>query len=289
MTNLSGNLSRRQALAALGLLAVSSRTAWGAAEAGKRPGMALQLYTMRDPAKKDLADTLKKVRAMGWEYVQWSGMPSLPAEKIREALDTAGLKAIAAHVSVETFEKDFDGQVRFWKTVGVKDVAPGGMMNDCKATLADWLKGAKRLDTLGAKLRAEGMRLTYHNHSWEFEKFADDPRAKLEILLESTSPENLGSELDIAWALAGGYDPAAFLRKYKGRFPVVHAKDVIPGEGKRKAKLTPLGKGSVNWKEVFAAGPEAGIEWYIYEQDSGEGSPFEYAAESYQYLKQNLP
>ena len=96
--------------------------------------MALQLYTLRDPAKKDLADTLKKAREMGWEYVQWSGMPNLPAEKIREALDTAGLKAIAAHVGIEPFEKDFDANVKFWKTVGVKDLAPGGMMNDCKAT-----------------------------------------------------------------------------------------------------------------------------------------------------------
>lgn len=293
MTSDNLQFSRRDALAAIGLLALSCKTAFAAqpettTAPRARKGIALQLYTLRDPAKKDLPGTLRKVREMGWEYVQWSGMPNLPPEKIRAALDTAGLKAIAAHVSVESFEKDFAAAVRSWKTVGVKDVAPGGMMKDCKATLADWLNGAKRLDALGAKLRAVGMRLSYHNHSFEFEKFPDDPRAKFDILLKATRPENLKAELDTAWAYHGGADPAAFLRKYKGRCPVIHAKDIAAGKN-GKAQLKPLGQGALNWKEIFAAGREAGVEWYVYEQDSGEGSPFDYARASYAFLAKNAP
>ncbi len=103
--------SRREALKAMGLLALASSPLLSLA-ATKKPGLALQLYTLRDPARKDLADTLKKAREMGWEYVQWSGMPNLPADKIRGALDTAGLKAIAAHTGIEPFEKDFEANVR---------------------------------------------------------------------------------------------------------------------------------------------------------------------------------
>ncbi|MCX7047131.1 MAG: sugar phosphate isomerase/epimerase [Candidatus Sumerlaeota bacterium] len=285
-------MSRREALGALGLLALSSRAVFAADAAApgtekKKPGFALQLYTMRDPAKKDLADTLKKCREMGWEYVQWSGMPNLPAEKIREELDKAGLKCIAAHDGIEAFEKDFDKKVAFWKTVGCKDVAPGGMMQDCTKDLESWKKGAQRLDALGAKLRGVGMRLSFHNHQVEFEKFPGDPRAKLDILMETVKPENLNSELDIAWAAAAGADPAAYIRKFKNRCPVVHAKDALIGGGKKPA-LKALGQGSVKWKEVFAAGKESGIEWYIYEQDSGEGSPFDFAKTSYEFLKKEL-
>jgi sugar phosphate isomerase/epimerase len=209
-------------------------------------------------------------------------MPSLKAEEIKAALDKAGLKCIAAHVGVESFEKDFDKQVAFWKTVGAKDVAPGGMMGDCSKDLAGWLKGAQRLDAVGAKLREAGMRLSFHNHSGEFQKFPGDERTKLDILMESTKPENLCSELDLAWAAAAGADPAAYIRKFKGRCPVVHAKDVrIDG---KKHTLKPLGQGSLKWPEIFAAGKEAGIEWYIYEQDSGEGTPFDYAKASYEFL-----
>jgi sugar phosphate isomerase/epimerase len=279
--------SRREAIGALGLLALTSSTLLSAAATKKR-AMALQLYTLRDPAKNDLAGTLKKAREMGWEYVQWSGMPNLSAEKIREALDTAGLKAISAHVGIEPFEKDFDANVKFWKTVGVTNLGPGGMMNDCKATLKDWLNGARRLDDLGAKLRAAGLRLTYHNHASEFEKYPDDNRPKLDILMASTKPENLGAELDLAWAYVGGVDPAAYIRKFKGRCPVVHAKDVVKAKEGRKQAFKPLGQGELNWPEIFAAGDEAGIEWYVYEQDSGEGSPFDYTRASYEFLVKQM-
>jgi sugar phosphate isomerase/epimerase len=280
--------SRREALGAIGLFALACHPLLTATAAPKKRAMALQLYTLRDPAKKDLADTLKKAREMGWEYVQWSGMPNLPAEKIRAALDTAGLKAIAAHVGIETFEQDFDANVKFWKTVGNKDLAPGGMMSDCKADLEGWLKGAQRLDALGAKLRAAGFRLSYHNHNFEFGKFPGDDRRKIDILMQATKPENLCAELDLAWVLVGGADPAAYIRKYKGRCPTVHAKDVVLAKNGKKQHFTPLGQGEQNWPEIFAAGDEAGIEWYIYEQDSGEGSPFDFAHASYEFLAKQM-
>ncbi len=288
MNSSSKLYSRREALGAIGLFALASHPLLTATAAPKKRAMALQLYTLRDPAKKDLAGTLKKAREMGWEYVQWSGMPDLPAEKIRAELDAAGLKAISAHVSIEPFEKDFDTNVKFWKTVGAKALGPGGMMNDCKANLEAWLKGARRLDQLGAKLRAAGFQLSYHNHAWELEKFPGDNRPKLDILMEATRPENLCAELDLAWLLVGGADPAAYIRKFKGRCPMVHAKDVVPARNGRKLQFKPLGQGEVNWPEVFTAGDEAGIEWYIYEQDSGEGSSFDFARASYEFLAKHM-
>jgi len=295
-------LSRREALALLGLLTASGSTAVFGGQQKTAPAVgspkskpvrgiriALQLYTLREPAKADLAGTLKKAREMGWEYVQWSGMPDLSAEKIRQALDAAGLKAMAVHVGMEGFEKDFDGSAAFWKTVGALDVAPGSMMKDCLNTLDAWLRGAKRLDAIGARLRAVGMRLSYHNHSFEFEKFPGDERFKLDILMESTGAKNLNAELDTAWVFNGGADPAAYIRKYKGRCPLIHVKDIaaaVPAKG--KVQFKPLGQGALNWKEIFAAGRESGVEWYIYEQDGGEGSPFDYARASYEFLAKNV-
>ena len=77
-------------MGALGLLALSSQMAWAADDAGgTKPGIGLQLYTVRDAAKQDLEGTLKRAADMGWRYVQWSGMPVLPADKIRAALAAA--------------------------------------------------------------------------------------------------------------------------------------------------------------------------------------------------------
>ena len=132
MNSSSKLYSRREALGAIGLFALACHPLLNATAAPTKRKMALQLYTLRDPAKKDLTDTLKKVRAMGWEYVQWSGMPNLPAEKIRAELDAAGLKAVAAHVGMEPFEKDFDTNAKFWKTVGITDLAPGSDVEHCQ-------------------------------------------------------------------------------------------------------------------------------------------------------------
>lgn len=284
-------LSRRETLAALGAMALTIKSV-GAEETPPEEsafkGVALQLYTLREPAKDDLAGTLRKVREMGWEYVQWSGMPNLPAPEIREKLDEAGLKAVAAHVGVESFENDFEAQVEFWKTVGALDVAPGGMMGDCRDSLEAWLRGAARLDALGAKLREAGMRLSYHNHDWEFEKFPEDPRSKFDILFEATDPKNLFAEIDVAWVHVGGVDPATCLRKYKNRCPVIHAKDLSEKRLLRRVQFMPLGQGVLDWDSIFAAGKEAGIEWYIYEQDNADKDIFECAQESYDFLKKHL-
>lgn len=283
-------LTRREALGIMGAAAVTAPFAGKAvaAEEKSTKGIALQLYTMRDPAKEDLAGTLKKCREIGFEYVQWSGMPDLPADMIRAELDAAGLKAIACHTSVEQFEKDFAGSVAFWKTVGVEYAGPGGMMGDCQKDLASWLKGCKRFDAVGAKMREAGLHLTYHNHAGEFEKFEGDDRCKLDILYEETKPENVLAELDLAWVRVGGTDPAAYIRKYKNRCLTVHAKDLTADSAKGKVQFTPLGKGSLDWNDIFAAGKEAGIQWYIYEQDDTGGDPFGCAKTSFEFLAKNL-
>jgi len=253
------------------------------------PGIALQLYTLREPAKIDLGDTLKRVRDIGFEYVQWSGMPDLPGPEIRAALDAAELTAIAGHYSVEAFERDFDGSVDFWRTLGAADVAPGSMMEECRDTLEGWLAGARRLDTIGAKLRAEGLRYSYHNHAFEFERFDGDPRCKLDILYDATSAKNVYAELDTAWVYVGGADPAAYLRRYAGRCPVIHVKDaVLHGAADGSAKLVELGRGELDWPSVFDAARRAGVEWCVYEQDDCDGDPFESAQVSYDFLRVHL-
>lgn len=285
-------LSRREALAAMGALAVSAgvgtRAAVAQTEGKAVKGIALQLYTLRDPAKQDLAGTLKKVRDMGWEYVQWSGMPGLPAEQIREALDTAGLTAVSAHVGIEPFETDFDNQVAFWQTVGNKDVAPGGMMRDCQDSLESWKRGAARLDAVGAKLRGVGMRLSYHNHDHEFKTFDGDNRTKMDILMDETSPENLFAEVDTAWVGVAGVDPAEYLLKVKGRCPVIHVKDFEGGKRLGRVRFCAVGKGDMKWDKVFPAANEAGVEWYVYEQDSTTGDIFEDAKASFEFMSKNV-
>jgi len=246
------------------------------------------LYTVRDAAREDLAGTLARVRESGFEHVQWSGMPALPAEAVRRHLDKAGLTAIAGHTALDPFEADFDAAVSFWRTVGVSDVAVGSMMPECRDTREGWLAGAGRLDAVGALLREAGMRLSYHNHAFEFEDFGDGVR-KLDLLYASTRPDALYAELDTAWVYAGGGDPAAYLRRYAGRCPILHVKDLAPGRDPDGGyRFAPLGRGVLDWGAIFAAARDAGVEWCVYEQDTCEGDVFACVRESLAFLAENL-
>lgn len=250
-------------------------------------GIALQLYTLRGPAADDLAGTLERARDCGFDFVQWSGMPDLPASEIRAYLDQAGLKAIAGHAPAEDFEKDFDAAVAHWQTIGAPDIAPGSMMADCQDSLDAWRRGAARLNALGARLREADMRLSYHNHAFELKTFPEDERCKLDLLYEETDPENLYAELDTAWLHLGGVDPAEYIRKYVGRCPLIHLKDVAKEpDSDGKPVFVPLGEGVLDWESIFDAGEEAAVEWYIYEQDTCQGDPFESLQISYDFLAQ---
>jgi len=248
-------------------------------------GIALQLYTVRDAAAHDLPGTLRRCREAGFDYVQWSAMPDLPAPAIRDALDQAGLKAIAAHCAVEPLETDLAAVSAFWRTVGAPDLASGGMMSDCLDSIDAWRRGAARLDALCARLRGAGMRLSYHNHAFELERFAGDPRLKLDILYEETDATHLCAEFDTAWLAVGGADPAAYIRKYAGRCPLLHVKDLAPArDAPGRPVFTPLGQGMLDWAAVFDAAEEAAVEWYIYEQDACDGDVFDALRRSYEFL-----
>jgi len=45
-----------------------------------------------------------------------------------------------------------------------------------------------------------------------------------------------------------------------------------------------VGEGNLNWEEILCACEEAGVEWYIVEQDESYRSPFE----SIKISKENL-
>ncbi len=251
--------------------------------------IALQLYTVRESAGDRLAWTLNRVRDIGYDYVQWSGMPDLPGEEIRVFLDGARLRAVAGHCAVESFETDYANTLRHWQHIGVGHLAPGGMMDDCRESHAAWLQGAARLDALGARLLTDGITLSYHNHDFELGRFDVEAHSKLELLYRYTAPAHLKAEFDVAWLAVAGADPAKWLSDYAGRCPIIHVKDVLLRErGASGPVFTALGDGNLDWDAVIEAACNADVEWLVYEQDNTRGDIWEDARRSLKFLEQYL-
>jgi sugar phosphate isomerase/epimerase len=130
-----------------------------------------------------------------------------------------------------------------------------------------WVRLADRLDRIGERLQARGLRFAYHNHDFELASGED----RLAAMLDRCAVDHLGLELDAFWVAHAGLDPAAYLRARGRRVRLVHLKD-----GRhRPLAFTPLGEGEIDLAAVIAAAQDAGVEALYVEQDDCEGDPFE--------------
>jgi len=248
-----------------------------------KPVVALQLYTVRDFATKDLTGTLAQVKAMGYDAVELAGTYDLPTAVFKKHLDDAGLEAISAHVPITAFETDAEGTVATYKALGCKlisipwlpmEALPGG--KDFDKTMATIKKAA-------ALCKHHGLQLGYHNHEFEFETLPCG-NFILDALFEATTQDNLQAQIDTGWVLAAGHDPSQYVKKYAGRCPSVHLKDIVKVNNKFEDR--PVGQGTQDIPSVIKAAQEAGASIFVVELDEAVNiTSLEAAKQSREYLK----
>jgi sugar phosphate isomerase/epimerase len=245
--------------------------------------IAIQLYTLRDHCKTlpDLVTTLQKVREIGYQTVQVSGV-GVPHAEIKKALDDADLSCCASHEPGDLILNHPEEVSERLNILGCKHTAypfPGGFDMKNEESVS---KLAKGLDAAGAVLARNGHILSYHNHGNEFTRFGEG--TVLDYIYAATSPAHLKAELDTYWVQYGGGDPVAWCEKMKGRMPLLHLKDYVFGpEG--KPTYCEVGSGNLDWKRIVAAAQRSGCEWLIVEQDSCPGDAFVSIRKSFEYLK----
>ena len=171
--------------------------------------VALQLYTLRDHLKTpaDIADTLKKVRAVGYQAVQASGMGPILEADFRALLDGEGLTLCATHEPSDKILSDPEAVAERLQRLRCTYTAyphPSGV-NFADATQVRQL--AVRLEAAGKVLHAAGQTLTYHNHAIEFLRAEEG--TMLDLLYAETDANYLQAEIDTYWVQYGGGDPVA--------------------------------------------------------------------------------
>jgi len=248
--------------------------------------IAAQLYTLRDHCKTpaDIAASLKKVRQIGYEAVQVSGIGKIDPAELNTILKNEGLTCCVTHNSPDRLKAEPDAVAAEHKLWGCQYTAIGGF-GWGEMTGAKWIELAKGLNATAATLAKLGLPVGYHNHSHELAKY--DGKTALDILLE-TFDKSIWFEIDTYWITHGGGDPIAWINKVAGRIPCIHLKDMaIAFDGKQyKQMMAPVGEGNLNFPGILEAGNKAGTKWYIVEQDDCYGrDPFDCLASSFKYLK----
>ena len=249
--------------------------------------VALQLYTLRDYLKTpaDITASLKKVAAIGYRSVQASGLGPIGETELSTILQGEGLTLCATHEDSNTIRKDPQWVVEHLRKLDCKYTAypyPAGIDFTDQAQLDALVKD---LDRAGQVLHDAGQVLTYHNHAIELLRLGDT--TVLQYIYDQSDAKYLQGEIDTYWIQYGGGDPVAWCESLAGRLPLLHMKD-YQFTAADKPTYCEVGSGNLNWKKIIAAAEASGCEWFIVEQDTCPGDPFDSVRKSFEYIKANL-
>lgn len=243
-----------------------------------------QLYTVRMFAQneRDLGRTLEKIAAMGYTYIQLSGIGNVPPERVKTLCDANGLQVVLTHNGEHRFLNGIDGLIEEHQLYGAK-YAGLGMMSDRYRTPDMFDDFFRDFETPLQKLKDNGMRFMYHNHALEFSRLRDG-RVMMDVMLERFPADMMGITADTYWLQFAGLDVNAWLKTHADRLPCVHLKDMLPDGF--TAKMAPVGGGNMNFPAIMDTLASNGVtEYALVEQDDCYGeSPFACLKKSLDYV-----
>ena len=263
--------------------------------------VAVQVYSERDNASKDLRATLTAIKEMGYDGVEFAGLYGNSPAQIKAMCEEIGLVPVSAHVPYVDLVADAEGVLKQYAEIGCKFVAVPYLMPEHRPDSDQFPTVVENIGKIGKVAKELGIQLLYHNHDFEFMKL--DGKYALEVLYDTVPADLLQTELDTCWVNVGGEEPAAYVRKFTDRAPVVHLKDfygeksedmyeLIGIEKKAPARpgnfeFRPVGSGLQDFPAILAAAEDAHAQWVVVEQDSPSMglTPMECIKKSREYLK----
>jgi sugar phosphate isomerase/epimerase len=249
----------------------------------RRLPVALQLYTVRDQLRGDFRGVVHAVAEMGYDGAQLAGYGDLAAPEMRRLLEETGLQPAGTHTGLDTLEHRLDQDIDYNLAIGNRWIICPALPEARRQNLAGWQQVAASLNRIGERCVQRGLAFGYHNHAFEFPEIPDGAgRRGLDVILGDTTPELVFWEPDVYWIKKGGADPAALIRRYAGRIPITHLKDMT---GDHRQTFAEVGEGSLDWPAILAASWEAGVAWHCVEQDRCDRPPLESARLSLQHLR----
>lgn len=263
----------------------------------------IQLFTIPKLVSEDFVGTLKKLAGLGYQEIEFFGPYDFSASEtiqgwvalagqlgisknafygksVKETaslLSDLGLRSPSVHLDLMTMRKQIRPALEALKTLGTKYVAIPALMGQPLSTADDYKRFAEEFNSFGKIMKEYGMIFVYHNHGYEHA--VRDGQVPMDLLLSLTDPNYVAFELDIFWMQAAGADPVTYLKKYPGRFKLMHVKDAaekvrFSGDGSTADQWMPLfpkmadpGKGVFDLPGIISAGKKAGVEHFFLERD----------------------
>jgi sugar phosphate isomerase/epimerase len=245
--------------------------------------LGLQLYTVRDAMHADPSGTLVQLAAIGYKHLEHAGYSDgkfygLPVKDFKKILEDNFLNMTSGHVVLsqkhwDAAKGDFTDE---WKQtlddaadLRQKYLISPGMDDNLKTDFNAFKAFMDVFNKCGELCKSKGLVFGYHNHEFEFSTMFDG-KPMYDVLLASTDPALVTQQLDIGNMYSANAMPLDYIKKYPGRFELLHVKDVIKkSDGKYENTL--LGKGALPLKEILKTARKTGTSQFIIEQEDYQG------------------
>jgi sugar phosphate isomerase/epimerase len=229
----------------------------------------------------EIKDSLKRVKDIGYNSVQLSGLGPHEPQELAKLLKDYGLSVAGTHVGFDSLKKDPEKVIREHHMYETRHIVIPSL--PAKYYTEEGLRElVNELRPLSKIIRDAGLKLSFHNHNRELVRIGK--QTWLDLLYTTMTEEELGAELDTYWIQAGGGDPADWIMRYKSRVWIIHLKDMrVTVDGKQQ--FAEVGEGNLNWKRIREAINNSTAEFLAVEQDDCyDRNPFESLRISYKNL-----
>ncbi len=232
--------------------------------------------------KEDWKGTLEKLSKQGYTEMETGNFLGSSLVEYKAVCKSLGIDVFAGGSSMADMLKNPEKQIAEALEMGKKCwVCYWPWLSDAKNITADEAKtAAGNLNKLGEAAEKGGIKFCWHNHNWEFEKTTSEG-LPFDILMKNTDSKIVKMELDIYWVRKGGGDPLECLKKYPGRYEILHVKDM---DATPEKSFACPGAGIIDFRPVFREAWDQGVRHYIVERDN-EQNGIECLRGSAEYLK----
>jgi sugar phosphate isomerase/epimerase len=251
--------------------------AWGT---GRKIG--IQLYTLRDSITKDPHGVLKSVADIGFTDLETFGYREgkifgMEFPEYGKYVGDLGMRTVSGHYGIGQVRAGWERALSDAREIGQEYVVVPSLPSD-ERTEDGYKKACADLNKGAELCKQYGLRMGYHNHDFEFKEVSGEPA--FDLMLRELSPD-VSIELDLFWIIYAGKRPEDYFAKYPGRFEQWHVKDMDKLDSKRN---TPVGKGAIDYKALFAQAKLSGMRYFYLEHDNHSGVPLEGVKEGYAFL-----
>lgn len=285
----------------------------------KIKNIGLQLWSVAKLLEQDLVGTLQLISKNGYKEVElfgpypfssqrdkdsWKAVTSMlsfsqsgyfgrTAAELKTIFKDNGLTTPCMHVGLDTLRNKMGETADAANILGQKYAGIASIPEEERKTLDDYKRIADEFNTIGENAKKHGIRFYYHNHGYGFKEM--EGKIPFDVILERTDPSLVFLEMDTFWTIAAGADPIKYLDANRGRYKMMHVKDMtkqvtFSGDGGNPRQwvelfpyITDAGSGMLDLKTILSHAKKSGVDHFILENDA-MANPQESLKKGYQFV-----